>query len=236
MKVKIGVIHTYLVVCLLVILSSSFSSVTAQQKNYDTLPYILDHHRARLAQFAKEPVVKGKIIFLGNSITEGGQWKKLLKDSTVINRGISGDVTFGVLKRLEDIIQREPSKVFLLIGINDISKNIPDEVILENIFSIVRKLKGSLPKTSIYVQSILPTNNSFKNTLPQHYNKDEHVIIINSQLMRYAEKIGFTYVDIYTPFQNKEGKLDARYTYDGLHLNNIGYEHWASILKNLKLL
>lgn len=220
----------------LLVFCFSFFDVVAQQKSYDTLPYILDHHRARLALFEKDPVVKGKVIFLGNSITEGGQWKKLFKDSTIINRGIGGDITFGILRRLEDITKREPSKLFLLIGINDISKDIPDEVILENIFTIVSKVKTASPKTKIIIQSILPTNNSFKNQLPQHYNKDEHVVIINAQLSRYAEKFGYTYVDLFTAFQDKEGKLEGRFTYDGLHLNNAGYEHWASVLKNLKLM
>ena len=221
---------------LIIVFGFQFYTAAAQQKNYDTLPYILDHHRARLAQFEKEPIVKGKIIFLGNSITEGGNWKKLLNDSTIINRGIGGDITFGILKRMDDIIQREPSKIFLLIGINDISKNIPDEVILENIFTIVSRFRASLPKTKIFVQSIFPTNDSFKTNLPQHFNKDEHVVIINSQLAKYADKLKFTYVDLFAAFQDKEGKLDSRYTYDGLHLNSAGYQHWAAQLKNLKLL
>lgn len=209
---------------------------TAQTKPYDTIPYILDHHRARLAIFEKEPIETGKIMFVGNSITEGGNWKKLLQDSTIINRGIGGDITFGLLRRLDDIIKRKPASIFLMIGINDISKNIPDAVILENIFTIVSRLKSALPKTKLMVQSILPTNNSFKTELPQHFNKDDHVMTINAQLSRYSERFGFTYIDLFNHFQGKDGMLDARYTYDGLHLNNAGYEHWASFLKKNKLL
>lgn len=208
----------------------------AQSKSYDTLPYILDHHRARLALFEQEPIVTGKIMFVGNSITEGGNWKMLLQDSTVINRGIGGDITFGLLRRLDDIIKRKPSTVFLMIGINDISKNIPDAVILENIFTIVSRMKSALPKTKLMVQSILPTNNSFKTEIPQHYNKDDHVLTINAQLSRYSERFGYTYVDLFKHFQDSNGMLDVRYTYDGLHLNNAGYEHWVSILKKNKLL
>jgi Lysophospholipase L1 and related esterases len=208
----------------------------AQKITYDTVPYIMEHHRNRLALFAKEPIVKGKIIFLGNSITEGGDWKKLFNDSTIINRGIGGDIGHAVLKRLDDVIAREPSKLFLLIGINDISKNIPDSVIVRNIFEIVKRIKMSLPSTQVYVQSILPTNSTFKNTLPQHYNKDEHVVIINTQLRSNSQSRDYQYIDLFSKFQDTAGKLDARYTYDGLHLNYAGYQHWAEILKEMRVL
>ena len=93
------------------------------QRAWDTIPNLPDHYREMVSQFAKEPLVTGKVLFLGNSITEFGNWKKLLKDSSVINRGISGDITFGVLNRLNEIIKHQPSKLFLMIGVNDISKN-----------------------------------------------------------------------------------------------------------------
>src|SRR5258708_3619159 len=96
------------------------------QRTWDSIPYGTDGFRAAVEKFRKEPVVTEKIIFLGNSITEGGNWKNLLKDSTAINRGISGDITFGILYRIDDVIRRQPAKVFLLIGINDISKGDPD--------------------------------------------------------------------------------------------------------------
>ncbi len=75
-------------------------------------------------------------MFLGNSITEMGNWKNVLNDTTVINRGIGGDITYGVLKRLKDITDRRPSKLFILLGINDIGKDIPDAVIADNYLKI----------------------------------------------------------------------------------------------------
>ena len=86
-----------------------------------------------MEKFKSEPMVTGKIVFLGNSITEMGDWKKLTGDSTVINRGIGGDITFGILQRLDEVLNRKPSKIFLLIGINDIGKDIPPAVIADNI-------------------------------------------------------------------------------------------------------
>jgi len=204
----------------------------AQKRNYDTLPNLPEHYVKRLADFKKQPIVKGKIIMLGNSITEGGNWKKLLKDSTVINRGISGDVTFGVINRLDEIVKRQPSKVFLLIGINDLSRKTPDEVILENLFSIVSKIRSGSPNTEIFVQSILPTNETFKNFMPNFKGKASNILTINTQLQRYADKMKFTYVDLYAKFLDANGLMDAKYAKDGLHLNELGYQHWVSILRS----
>lgn len=205
------------------------------QRSWDTIPNLPDHYRARLETFGKQSPGKGKIMFLGNSITEGGNWKKLLNDSTVINRGISGDITFGILHRLDEIIKHKPSKLFLLIGINDISKNIPDEIILENLLTIISKIHSGTPATKIYVQSILPTNNSFKE-FPRNYDKNDHVITINTQLKKYADRMNYTFVDLYSGFLDKESKLETKYSSDGLHLNSLGYAHWIELLKNLKYL
>src|SRR5688572_15846507 len=95
---------------LLFAFSFSLTAIISFGQNaiYDTIQYAKEYHQERLALFKTEPVTKGKIIFLGNSITEFGNWKKLLNDSSIINRGIAGDNTFGVLARLEDVITRQP--------------------------------------------------------------------------------------------------------------------------------
>ena len=72
----------------------------------------------------------GDIIFLGNSITDGAEWNELFGDSHIKNRGISGDFTAGVISGLDEVTNREPVKVFPLIGANDLSRNIsPDRVV-----------------------------------------------------------------------------------------------------------
>lgn len=205
--------------------------LAAQKRNYDTLPNLPEHYVKRVDEFKKQPIVSSKIIMLGNSITEGGNWKKLLKDSSVINRGISGDVTFGVINRLDDIIKRQPSKVFILIGINDLSRNTPEEVILENLFTIVSKIRSGSPNTALFVQSILPTNEGFKDFTPNFKGKAVSIVTINTQLQRYADRMKFTFVDLYTNFLDASGQMDAKYTTDGLHLNALGYQNWVGILR-----
>jgi len=212
------------------------SPAFAQTKTYDTLPNMPEHYVTRYKLFKKEPMTTGRIIMVGNSITEGANWKVLLKDTTVINRGISGDVTFGVLNRLKEITDRKPSKLFLLIGVNDLSRNTPDEVIIENVFMIVGKVHAQSPTTAIYVQSILPTDDSNKNLHKAFIGKGEHVTTINAQLKKYAEKLKYTYIDLYSNFLDTDGRMDAKFTYDGLHLSAIGYDHWIEVLKNGKYL
>lgn len=124
-------LKSLLFICLLLPVLS-YSQVT-NERLFDTVGFIPEHYSQRIAVFEKEPLETGHIIFLGNSITEMGNWKQLMNDTTVLNRGISGDITFGVLKRLDDVIKKQPSKLFLLIGINDIGKDIPDAVIADNI-------------------------------------------------------------------------------------------------------
>lgn len=218
------------IVILFILITFSAQSQITNQRLFDTIGFIPEHYGPRVTQFKAEPVVKGRIIFLGNSITEMGQWGKLTGDTTVINRGIGGDISFGVLKRLDDVIAREPSKVFLLIGINDIGKDIPDTVIADNIRKIVSAINAGSPNTKVYVQSILPVNHNFKN-FPQHYDKLEHVLHTNAILPGMLKTVNCTFVNIFPLFLDAQHQLDAALSLDGLHLNIKGYGIWIDYLK-----
>jgi lysophospholipase L1-like esterase len=217
---------------LLVLLFPLVVQAQTNQHLYDTIPFVPEHTPARLAQFAKQPIVTGRTIFLGNSITEMGNWKKATGDTTVLNRGIAGDITFGVLKRLKDITDRQPSKVFLLIGINDIGKDIPDSVIAGNDLKIVKEIHAKCPQTQIYVQSILPVNSTIHN-FPQHYDKEEHVLAVNKLLQANAAAGNYNFVDIFHLFVDADGRLKSEYTYEGLHLRPPAYDIWVAYLKKM---
>jgi lysophospholipase L1-like esterase len=145
------------------------------------------------------------------------------------NRGISGDITFGVLERLDEVIEGRPAKVFILIGINDISRNIPDSVILNNDRKIIKRIKEGSPKTKIYFQTLMPVNNTFTQ-FKNHYNKDEHIQTVNNGLKKIAAEENITLIDLHAHFLDSEGRLDKNYTFDGLHPNAKGYEVWKKIL------
>jgi lysophospholipase L1-like esterase len=218
---------------LLIILLFPFAAqaqIATNQNIFDTIPFIPEHTPQRLAQFAKEPIIPGRVIFLGNSITEMGNWKKVLNDTTVINRGIGGDISYGVLKRLKDITDRNPSKVFILLGINDIGKDIPEVVTADNYLKIVSEIHSKCPQTKIYVQSVLPVNPTMPH-FPQHYDKEEHVLVLNKLLKANATVGNYTYVDIFHLFVDADGRLQSQYSYEGLHLKPPAYDIWVDYLK-----
>ena len=170
------------------------------------------------------------IVFLGNSITFGTDWNELLQLPEAHNRGISGDISFGVLERLDEVINGRPAKVFILIGINDISRDIPDSVILHNYYTIIRRIQAGSPQTHIYFQTLMPVNNTFTQH-KNHYNKDEHIAAVNAGLKKLAAQTGITVVDLHPHFMDAAGRLNKDYTEDGLHLNAAGYQVWKKVLQ-----
>lgn len=170
------------------------------------------------------------IIFLGNSITYGVNWNEMLGMCNVRNRGIPGDTSFGILERLDQTIDGRPAKVFILAGINDISFSFPPDLILRNFKRIVSRLKAESPETRIYIQTILPVNNTFS-TFVNHFNKDDMIAAVNEGLKDLAETESLTLIDIHPYFLDKDKRLDTKYTDEGLHLNAEGYRVWARILQ-----
>ena len=221
--------------CLAAPSASSAAQLPTNQRLYDTVTTMPDLRASRIAKFEAEPVVTGRVIFLGNSITQGGDWAKLTGDSTVINRGIGADITFGLRSRLDDVTKRKPSKLFVLIGINDISKDIPDAVIAAQYRALIDSVKSQSPATKIFVQSILPLNPTVKN-FPQHYDKQPRVVAVNRLIRQMARETGATYIDLWPIFVDKQNRLDASLTGDGLHLNAQGYERWVRFLRQHRYL
>ena len=207
----------------------------ASGQKYDTVPNVPDHYIKMTAAFRAESASAGSVIFLGNSITEGGRWSDLFEGVPILNRGISGDNTFGLIARLDEVTRHKPEKIFLMIGVNDLSKNIPPEVVIQNVFSIVGRIRAESPKTVVYVQSLLPVNPAHKK-FPARFNKQKDIEAINGQLKKYAESLKYTYINLFNEFLDGALKMDLQYTTDGLHLNAAGYLHWANYLKKEKYL
>lgn len=208
-----------------------FQFAAAQQSAATANPdYRPGVYAVKSAQFRSYPNSRKDIIFLGNSITAGTDWAELLGNPHCRNRGISGDITYGILARLDEVTEGQPAKIFLLIGINDIQHNTPDSIIISNYRKIVQTIKSASPRTKIHVQTLLPTNNTFTQ-FKNHYNKDEHIAAVNEEIRKIAAEEKVTCIELNKAFQDAEGKLDKKLTMDGLHLNAEGYKLWAGILK-----
>ena len=196
-----------------------------ERKEYDT-----DHYRERIAYFEQNPIGENKVVFLGNSLTEGGSWNKYFPEVIPVNRGISGDNTEGMLNRIDEIAISHPSKLFILAGINDISQNVPSKQIIKRYRYIIKQVKEESPKTVIYIQSLLPINNDF-GRYKRLIGKEKQIIKLNKELKKLASKEKIALVNINPLYMDKDGKLDAQYTNDGLHLTETAYSIWVSELQ-----
>ena len=193
------------------------------------------YYDQKLSMFEQMPAKDNCIIWLGDSITDGCEWGELFPNYNNLNRGVSSDNTFGVLNRLPEVIRRKPAKVFILIGINDIARNIPVEVILRNYKKIVDRIQLESPRTKIYVQSLLPTNNQFTQ-FKNHQNKEAIIEMVNKGIEQLATDKKINFINLHAAFQDGAGKLDARFTNDGLHLTGAGYLRWKEVLTQGKYL
>ena len=197
--------------------------------------YKTTYYEQKVTLHSLLPKTRGDIVFLGNSITDIGEWAEIWNNKKVKNRGISGDNTFGVLARLYSIVATKPSKIFIMIGINDIARQTPDSIIISNYIKILSFIKNNSPITKIVVQSILPTNNDFKEFV-KHQNKETHIKYLNTALQNYCEKNSLVYVELHDAFLDENNKLNKKYTNDGLHINGYGYMLWKKILKKKRLM
>lgn len=219
----------------LVVFLWAMGATLAGRAQYDT-SFNTTYYGQKLSQFRLIPDrEKGEIIFLGDSITDIAEWFELLKNARIRNRGISGDISFGVLHRLDEVTGRRPSMILLMIGINDVAANIPDSLIEKNYATIVDRIRRESPGTRIVLQSVLPTNDHFTD-FPRHQHKTEHILRLNSYLQQLAKEKGISFVNLYPLFLNGEGLLSETYTNDGLHLTAAGYQVWINELRSKKIL
>ena len=188
-------------------------------------PYY-DHRKSQL-EFL--PIQASDIVFLGDSLTDEGEWAELLNNPAIKNRGISSETTIGILDRLDAILNPQPQKIFLLIGVNDLnhfSGRSPAEV-AETYKEILTRMRARSPQTSVLIQSCLPINQS----LFTGYVTNIAIQALNEKLQPLAAAFSYPYIDLYAHFIDAADQLDAKYTSDGVHLNGIAYQHWQTLIQ-----
>ena len=178
-----------------------------------------EHKVSQFQQLSKQ--ADKKILMLGDSITDRGLWSELTNRNDIVNRGISGDTTSGVLDRL-DSLNQNLVEAFIMIGINDLLRGQSVKYVFDNYKEIIIKLKkiGIKPiiQSTLYVRS----NTKIIN---------QRVKQLNNLLKDYAKRNKIKFIDI----NNKlapNGVLLEKYSLDGLHLNGKGYIEWSKILKS----
>lgn len=180
------------------------------------------NYPARIKVFKADTIDEGDIVMLGNSLTqEGGNWNIKLDVTNAKNRGISGDNTDGALARLNELICRKPSVVFMMVGTNDLFLSYSPEKVAHNIDTIGTILSTELPQARIIVQTIMP--------LGAGHNKKSKVLEINN-LLKAIDGSTYELLDTYEHMANEAGDLPEEYTYDGVHLTAEGYSLWSGFL------
>lgn len=176
-------------------------------------------------------ITEGSIVFLGDSIIDGASWAELFQSTEYVNRGIPGDNSKGVLNRLDDIVESHPSKVFAMIGVNDLHADGDYEELLRNYKAIIDRIKNESPETEIYVHSILPY-------YPEKYElanttkmSNELIETTNIELKKLSEEKGTNFIDLFSSLASDSKELNPDYTYDGLHLNGEAYMIWKNELE-----
>lgn len=204
---------------------------TYYQQRYSLFKSIPNNPSAASFQIDSDApsISKRDIIFVGNSINDGGEWYELFNDLRVKNRGISGDMTPGILHRLKEISDRKPAKVFLMIGINDLGKGVSPDSVVKNILLANDYLQQESPGTKVFIESILPVNATFGKFQGQ-VSRGKQINQANQLLKAAATLHRFEFIDLHSKFIDAQGLLDARYTNDGLHLTGAGYQHWRHLI------
>jgi lysophospholipase L1-like esterase len=182
-----------------------------------------ENYPNRIKEFKNNPLNFNDIVFLGNSLTEGGKdWAKRFNVPNVKNRGISGDNTAGVLERLGEIYYFKASKVFILIGGNDFYTRKSPDFIVNNIFKIVDNIHLNSSETEIYVQTMTPTH---------HQDWIETIVALNEILRNNDIAHNYILIDIHTLLKDSNGLIKKEYTTDGVHLSEEGYNIWTNGVK-----
>ncbi|MEL0186972.1 MAG: GDSL-type esterase/lipase family protein [Flavobacteriaceae bacterium] len=179
----------------------------------------------RISEFKLCPLEFNQIVFIGNSITQGGDnWSEKFNMPGIRNRGIAGDTTDGLLVRLNEIIFYKPKAVFLLIGINDLynDNNLSPKYIAKNIIKIVKKINKGSSESKIFIQTTLPVKK-------EKYVKQ--IQILNQYLKKYLKKGTFEIIDLYSQFTTQSGSIKTDLSDDGVHLNDKGYVVWANYIR-----
>lgn len=177
----------------------------------------------KASQFAALPAAHVDALFVGDSITDAGEWGEWFPELRVANRGIGGDRTQDVLDRIDTLGRGQT--VSLMIGTNDLGWGRKPAAIAEDFRTIVERILADSPSSTLLLNSVLPRTKAFAT----------EILKLNEHYGAISESVGATYVDLWPRFSNPDRTLRRDLTSDNLHLNGAGYLEWADILRPLIL-
>lgn len=207
---------------LMLLVLATATSMRAQQDFGNYGRFEADNER-----LAAEPNNGKRVVFMGNSITEGwiNKHPQFFADNGYISRGIGGQTSYQMLLRFtEDVINLKPAAVVINAGTNDIAINnhpYSERRTFENIVAMATLAKVNGIK--VILTSVLPADKF--GWRPEVTDAADKIASLNARIRRYAEKNSFEYVDYYGAMVSGEKReLDPRYQTDSVHPNEAGYD------------
>ena len=179
-------------------------------------------------------VLEPDIIFIGDSIVEYYPLQELLGTAkTIVNRGIRGYQTRLLLENLDAHLYGDAvDQIVLLIGTNDIGKDIPMNEALDNLERVIQSIAREYPLSQIKLLSILPVNEGEEYKQTVYIRTNEKIREWNQAYEALVSAyMQVDFVSIYDSLTDSEGQLQSAYTTDGLHLSVAGYQALSEALK-----
>jgi lysophospholipase L1-like esterase len=200
---------------------------------------IRDPDRDNLRRYSEANGIDGeagpgeqRVVFLGDSITDGWQINQYFPGKPYLNRGIGGQITGQMLGRLQaDVLDRKPQAVVLLGGTNDLARGVPLDAI-ENNIAMIADLAAAHDVLPI-LASILPVSDYHADRDPRFKRTPDRrpadIVALNDWMRQFCQARGYLYLDYYTATVDEQGMLRAELADDGLHPNAEGYKIMAPL-------
>ncbi len=176
------------------------------------------------------PAVDGRVVFLGDSITDGWNLAKYFPGKPYVNRGISGQTTMQMLVRMHpDVIHLHPAAFILLAGTNDIARNTGPETqeMVEDNIRAMCELAAS-HKIKIILCLLTPISDYTKSKQTERRPPSD-IVNLNHWIESFARDVHAQVADYYTALVDDKGMLRDGFSDDGLHPNAKGYELLAPV-------
>jgi lysophospholipase L1-like esterase len=222
---------------LLAFLACSFgllSGLSAQETAVDT-SYANSYYLYKRSMHESVRVHSWNVVFMGNSITERGLWGEWFPEIPVLNRGIGGDNCWGVDARLGTLLEAKPTVIFFLIGINDLGRGLPPDLISTKYEQIICRIKNESRNTRLVLHTVLPINET-NITFEYMKGKTPKILELNKRIRQLAKEYNVKLIDLHQVFADGQNQMPDKLVIDGLHLNNAGYQLWIKTLNESGIL
>ena len=164
------------------------------------------------------------VVMIGDSLTQGAEWKEIFPTVNIANRGIGGDRSDDILRRLPTTLETTPHKAFLMFGINDFFILQTVDATFANYRLVVEGL--SEQNVQVFIQSTLECSRETCGEIL------DNIRALNGDLRTYASENGLPFININRGLTSKPDGLLKQYTYDGTHLLGSGYLEWSKSIES----